>query len=90
MSLNKLLNEAAMSSQSTPHPMRFFRAKQYDMFYSDPSGSGGKIRVSRDSTTKQLIDGGVVMKRRLADLNVHSPREEFDWRVSVSTEDPGG
>jgi hypothetical protein len=30
----------------------------------------------------------VVEKETVASIHVHSPREEFDWRVSVNVENP--
>ena len=48
---------------------------------------GGKIRVSRDRSGR-VIENGVIRKKRIGDVNVYSPREAFDWRVSVSTEEP--
>ena len=31
----------------------------------------------------------MIRKKRLRDLNVFNPREAFDWRISVSLEEPG-
>jgi len=45
------------------------------------------VRVSRDRAGN-IVPGGIIRKRRIADLNVFSPREKFDWRVSVSIEEP--
>lgn len=81
-SLNVLLNQAAESSQRSPAPIQFFRAQQVDSFYP------GKVRVSRDRQGN-IIPGGVIKKKRLADLNVFSPRQAFDWRISCNVEDPG-
>jgi hypothetical protein len=83
-SLNVLLNEAVEGSRQTPTPLHFYRAKHIDSFYSS---RGGKTRVSRDENGN-VVENGVVRKRRIADLNIYSPREAFDWRVSVSVEDP--
>lgn len=33
------------------------------------------------------MPGGVIRKRRLGDLNIVSPREAFDWRVSCNVEE---
>lgn len=83
-SLNRLLNSAVEGSMQTPNRLQFFRARHVDTFYSS---HGGKTRVSRDRAGN-VVENGVVRKRRIADLNVYSPREAFDWRVSASVEDP--
>jgi len=83
-SLNRLLNSAVEGSMHTANPLYFYRAQHVDSFYSS---RGGKTRVSRDRNGN-IIENGVVRKRRIADLNVYSPREAFDWRVSASVEDP--
>lgn len=82
--LNRLLNSTVESSQRSPTPLRFFRAQQIDSFYQ---ARGGKVRVSRDRQGNVVPDG-VVRKRRLGDLNVVSPREAFDFRISANVEEP--
>ncbi|TXT15909.1 hypothetical protein VHUM_00412 [Vanrija humicola] len=82
--LNALLNRTVEGSQSTEAPLHFFRARQVDSFHSAP---GGKVRVSRDPQG-QVIPDGVVRKANIAHMNVFSPREAFDWRVSCNTETP--
>jgi hypothetical protein len=83
-SLNKLLNSAVQGSMHTANPLHFDRAQHVDSFYG---GRGGKTRVSRDRGGN-IVENGVVRKRRIADLNIFSPNEVFDWRVSASVEDP--
>ena len=46
-----------------------------------------KRRVTRDDKTGQIIE--CLEKTKVANLNVFSPNEEFDWRVSVNMEVPG-
>ncbi|ORX33526.1 CYTH-like domain-containing protein [Kockovaella imperatae] len=83
--LNGLLNSAFQSSQQSPAPIKFFREQHSDSFYGGQRGH--KLRVSRDRAGN-LLPGGCIVKHRIGDLNVHSPNELFDWRVSVSTEEP--
>lgn len=61
-----------------------------DTFFPlDPnSGSGDreKIRVTRDEKTNTVTE--CIHKIRLGDLNIYSPKQKADWRVSVSLEIP--
>jgi hypothetical protein len=43
-----------------------------------------KVRITTDSRTGELL--AKIIKMRLADIHVYSPRTAFDWRVSVSLE----
>lgn len=46
-----------------------------------------KRRITRDDKTGQIVE--CLEKTKVANLNVYSPNEEFDWRVSVNMEVPG-
>ena len=35
------------------------------------------------------MENGCVLKARIADMNVYSPKRIFDFRISISTEIPG-
>jgi polynucleotide 5'-triphosphatase len=35
------------------------------------------------------VPNGVLEKTRVADLNIYSPNQAFDYRISVSLENPG-
>lgn len=87
--INGLLNGAVESSIHSPFPMQFYRAQHVDSFYNTSSTlrGGGKIRVSRDRAGN-VIEGGSIKKKRIADLNIFCPKAPFDLRVSVSTEEP--
>lgn len=87
--INALLNSAAQESQHSAFPIHFYRAQHVDSFYNIASSmrGGGKIRVSRDREGN-LIEGGSVRKKRIADLNVFCPKAPFDFRVSISVEEP--
>lgn len=90
-SLNNLLNSITSASNTDPSlfPIKFYRARHIDSFYNISSShrGGGKVRVSRDREGNVVRDG-VIRKKRIADLNVTSPRSAFDWRVSINTEEP--
>jgi hypothetical protein len=80
---NMLLNESTADSQQSPLPIRYTHTYNTDSFYEVPGQ--GKIRVTTDQKGN-VVD--VVNKVRVGDLNVRSPRQLFDWRISVSCETP--
>lgn len=45
-----------------------------------------RVRVTTDLKTGQITKK--IVKARIADLNVYSPKTAFDWRVSVNMEMP--
>lgn len=91
-SINNLLNSAVQDSRGA---VRFSREQHVDSLYPPPPGllesighhgsHNDKVRVSTDRGGNVV---GTIVKTRLADLNVYSPGECFDWRVSLSTETP--
>ncbi|KAG8830060.1 mRNA-capping enzyme subunit beta, partial [Serendipita sp. 399] len=84
--LNRMLNEQVTRtvSSSYPYARTTFRHRQTtDEFYSQDADS--KIRISRDTKTGQLMES--IIKRRLGDLHIISPKREVDWRISVNTEE---
>lgn len=50
----------------------------------NPRQSKAKVRVTSDQKTGKEI--ARIIKARVADLDVYSPRTAFDWRVSVNIE----
>lgn len=48
--------------------------------------SHARRRVSTDTKTGQVV--AVVEKRKVGNMNVHSPNSPFDWRISVNSEVP--
>lgn len=97
--LNSLLNEevANCSGARGPHPhlaphsyIPITYTHTYQTDTSFPGPNGRKVRVSRDTdprkATSEVI--AVVQKETVKSLHVYSPRESFDWRVSVNTETP--
>lgn len=84
----------------TGAPIRYLHTREIDSFYhsptSVPGGSAGKtkVRVTKDQATGKIKtnDDGTsasVMKSRIADMNIYSPKRGFDFRISVSVEEPG-
>lgn len=64
--------------------------KETDFFYDErlESGEMAHIRVTRDAKTQEIKAGGVVAKKRVADLNVYCPARQYDFRISLNTETP--
>lgn len=83
-SLNELLNSVVSGGGGV---VRFARERHVDSFYTshNPEGPSEKVRVTRDRAGHHVAS---VVKTRIADLNVHSPGEVFDWRISLNTETP--
>jgi len=99
--LNHLLNTevANCSGQNGPHPhlpphhyypITYQHIYHTDTSYANPRGGRGKVRVTRDTNPRSSSSPvvAVVQKETVASLHIHSPREEFDWRVSVNVENP--
>ena len=59
--------------------------KLVDSFYQ--SDGNDKIRVTRDEDTGTVLE--TMKKIRLGDLNIYSPKNMADWRISVNLEVPG-
>ncbi|KAI9846119.1 MAG: mRNA-capping enzyme subunit beta [Thelocarpon superellum] len=80
-------------------PMDYVHTRERDRFYVLPSAMAMlplsvrplvkrelKVRATTDQKTGQIL--AKIIKVRLADLHVHSPRTAFDWRISVNLEMP--
>lgn len=50
----------------------------------NPRNTNGKVRVTTDQKTGQEI--ARIVKVRVADIDIYSPRTPFDWRISVNLE----
>ncbi|KAF9983101.1 mRNA-capping enzyme subunit beta [Mortierella antarctica] len=64
---------------------RYEHTYEIDQFFAS---SQGKTRVTKDQKTNQVVPNGIVQKGRIADIDVFSPRNPFDFRVSVNIEVP--
>jgi len=64
--------------------------RETDSFYDEvlPTGESVHLRVTRDSQTQEIKPGGVVAKKRVDDLNIFCPMRMYDYRISISTENP--
>ncbi|KAG0302390.1 mRNA-capping enzyme subunit beta [Dissophora globulifera] len=88
---NKTLNwrlEQTRKTEPKERQIRYQHTYEIDQFFVGSGNSGGKVRVTRDQNTKEVIPNGIVKKERIADLDIFSPRNAFDFRVSVNIETP--
>ncbi|KAJ5675537.1 hypothetical protein N7462_008434 [Penicillium macrosclerotiorum] len=99
--MNNFLNEAVKGSISVTDPNRipisYAHKKERDTFYEVSSDDlppiirqnlnrrhTPKVRVTTDQQTGEVI--AKIVKCRVADMDVCSPRTVVDWRVSVNLE----
>lgn len=83
-------------------PVKYRHTRETDYFHPSPPGPNGrhdrdvKVRITKVHPDKnnpglQVIKPppeGMVTKRRIANMNVFSPKQHFDYRISVNTETP--
>ncbi|CAB4382587.1 unnamed protein product [Rhizophagus irregularis] len=87
-SFNELLNNRFIETKSPSHkgqPVEYKHTYEIDSFYDTKEG---RIRVTRDRKTGEIVEGGIVQKIRVADLNIYSPNTKLDYRISVNREIP--
>lgn len=99
--MNNFLNEAVKNSMPHTNPKRtpisYAHKKERDTFYDAPKQilsplirqnlnprHKPKIRVTTDQNTGEVI--AKIVKIRIMDLDVYSPRTSVDWRISVNLE----
>ncbi|KAJ5244209.1 hypothetical protein N7489_004305 [Penicillium chrysogenum] len=99
--MNNFLNEAVKASipqpNSTRIPLAYVHKKERDTFYEIQAADlppvirqnlnprhKPKVRVTTDERTGEII--AKIVKCRIADVDVCSPRTTVDWRVSVNLE----
>ncbi|KAJ5300924.1 uncharacterized protein N7443_005926 [Penicillium atrosanguineum] len=99
--MNNFLNETVRHSMPAADPKRipltYAHKKERDTFYEvDPNDlppvirqnlnprHKPKVRVTTDQRTGEVI--AKIIKCRVADIDVYSPRTTVDWRVSVNLE----
>ncbi|KGO76444.1 hypothetical protein PITC_073260 [Penicillium italicum] len=99
--MNNFLNEAVKASmpkpKSTRIPLAYVHKKERDTFYEIQAADlppvirqnlnprhKPKVRVTTDERTGEIL--AKIVKCRVADMDVCSPRTTVDWRVSVNLE----
>ncbi|KAF3398755.1 mRNA-capping enzyme subunit beta [Talaromyces pinophilus] len=99
--MNNFLNEAVKASMPQAGlnriPLSYAHKRERDTFYEVPPQElppliqnylnprhKPKVRVTTDQKTGEIL--AKIIKCRLADLDVYSPRTNVDWRISVNIE----
>ncbi|KXG53692.1 uncharacterized protein PGRI_007420 [Penicillium griseofulvum] len=99
--MNNFLNEAVKASMPQPNssriPLAYVHKKERDTFYEIQASElppvirqnlnprhKPKVRVTTDERTGEIL--AKIVKCRVADVDVCSPRTTVDWRVSVNLE----
>ncbi|KAI8368186.1 mRNA triphosphatase CET1 [Radiomyces spectabilis] len=85
---NKMLNDLVNKTQARDYKgerIRYKHTKETDRFYE---GGRSRIRVTTDQQTGQIVPNGIIEKIRIADLNIHSPMQPLDYRISINIEMP--
>lgn len=93
VAFNALLNMRVQDQASPSYTgarIKYQHTKEVDYFHSTPDGK--KVRVSmtlsKDGKTLTPKPNGIVEKERIANMNIYSPKQGFDFRISVSAEKP--
>ncbi|SAM03190.1 hypothetical protein [Absidia glauca] len=84
---NQLLNDLVNKSQTRGEKIRYRHTRETDRFHPIP-GSREKCRVTIDQQTGQVVPDGIVEKKRLENLDIHSPLHPLDFRISINLEIP--
>lgn len=99
--MNNFLNESVKASMPHSNPSRiplsYAHKKERDTFYEIPPAElppvirqnlnprhKPRVRVTTDQRTGEIL--AKIVKCRVADLDIHSPRTCVDWRISVNLE----
>jgi len=84
---NRLLNGRVETTNSPSYPharIGYSHSKVVDSFHRHSSAN--KLRLTIEEKSGNVKE--CVIKERIANINVYSPRHKVDWRVSVNTETP--
>ncbi|KAH8553453.1 CYTH-like domain-containing protein [Umbelopsis sp. PMI_123] len=82
---NMMLNEMVQKPPEGGR-VKYKHTRERDRFFK--LSDGRKIRVTTDQQTGEIVPNGILEKTRIADLNIYSPNQPFDFRISVSIENP--
>lgn len=91
---NQKLNNQVAKSQHPKYPggrIKYLHTKEIDSFHNvSGGGAHSKVRVTRMKDTGELKKPHPsIVKSRIADMNIFSPKRSFDYRISISIEEPG-
>ncbi|CAO3609762.1 unnamed protein product [Cunninghamella blakesleeana] len=85
---NNMFNDLFQKSQRKEY--RGERIKYRHIHETDQFFEVGRdrCRVTIDQQTNQIVPNGIIEKKRIADLNIHSPTHPLDFRISINAEIP--
>ncbi|KAI8979022.1 CYTH-like domain-containing protein [Pilobolus umbonatus] len=86
---NNLLNDLVNKTQARDYKgerIKYKHTNEKDRFYEGQNR--GKVRVTVDQATGQIVPNGIIEKIRVSDINIHCPNQTFDYRISISIELP--
>ncbi|KAK9767243.1 mRNA-capping enzyme subunit beta [Basidiobolus ranarum] len=85
---NEILNKRVSESKAPNYRgaiIEYKHTRETDRFYKV---DGAKVRVTTDQQTGEVVADGIVEKKRVANLNIHSPNTRLDFRITISEEIP--
>ncbi|GAA5800227.1 hypothetical protein HPULCUR_005652 [Helicostylum pulchrum] len=85
---NKMLNETVNRTQAREYKgerVKYKHTIETDRFYEI---GRSKCRVTTEQSTGKIVENGIIEKIRVADLNIHSPNQALDYRISINIEKP--
>lgn len=87
--LNSRVEEQASPSYRGPR-VKHQRTREVDHFHetADKKKVRVTMTVSPDGKTQTPKPNGIIEKERIANMNISSPKQAFDYRISVSAEKP--
>ncbi|CAO3625417.1 unnamed protein product [Cunninghamella echinulata] len=86
---NNILNDLVNKSNQKDYkgePIKYRHIYEKDQFHD--VGRGIKHRVTIDEKTNKIVPNGIIEKKRIDDLNIHSPMHPLDFRISINAEIP--
>lgn len=85
---NQMLNNRVNESNRPGYPgkvVSYQHTYERDCFYNS---NNSKIRVTFDSQTNRIKEGGIIVKNKLEHIDISSPLNNLDFRVSINEEIP--
>ncbi|KAI8099206.1 CYTH-like domain-containing protein [Halteromyces radiatus] len=86
---NNMFNDLVNKSQAKDYKgerIKYRHTRETDRFHD--MGGRKKCRVTIDQQTGKIVPDGIIEKVRLEDLNIHSPTQPLDYRISINLEIP--
>ncbi|KAI7885965.1 mRNA triphosphatase CET1 [Mucor mucedo] len=88
---NNILNETVNRTQARDYKgerVKYKHTIETDRFFESPTNHRNRYRVTTEQSTGKVVENGIIEKIRVADLNIHSPNQPLDFRISINLEQP--